>query len=498
MTMTIAQHYPAHIELPLRYGLRVAGEERPASSGAEYARRSPADGRLVGTYADADQADVDAALAAARTEFDRGVWRDTPVDEKAAVFREAARLAAERADRLAEIASWEVGKPLAQAQGEVRQLIAALEFCATAVESIPAETITESVQGVGIIVHEPVGVVLAMPSYNFPINLVAAKVPYALAAGCSVIVKAHELSTGTAHEICRLLLDAGVPGGALQVLSSSSAEVPQALVRSPLVDKVAFTGSTPTGQSIMRDAADTIKRLTLELGGKGPLVVFEDADLDAVENAIFTSIFLMAGQVCTAGSRLIVHESVHDEVVERVRRVARAQRIGHPIEPDTTMGPVATEAQLHRIAQHVEWAKEDGAKLIEGGERLTGGGYDDGWYYAPTVFDDVDPGSRLAQQEVFGPVLAIIPFRTEQEAIDIANGTDFGLKAMVFTQDETRLMRMLRAIRAGMVYGNTAVATVPQVGMPFGGYKKSGIGREYGSEGLIGSFMETKAVFIKR
>jgi acyl-CoA reductase-like NAD-dependent aldehyde dehydrogenase len=491
-------HEPLHLELPLHYDLRVAGEERTAASGGVFERRSPADGRLVASYADATAADVEAAIAAARAEFDRGAWRETPAERKAEVFRAAAALARERADRIAEVASWEVGKPLAQAQGEVRQMIAALEFCADAVGSLDHEQTQESESGVGVVVHEPVGVVAAMPSYNFPVNLVAAKVPYALAAGCSVIVKTHELSAGTAYEVCQLLLDAGVPGTALQVVSSSSIEVPQALVRSPHVDKVAFTGSTPTGQAIMRDGADTIKRLTLELGGKGPLVVFADADLDAVEGAIFSSIFQMAGQVCTAGSRLIVEESIHDAVLERVLRVANAQVVGHPIDPATTMGPVASQGQLERIERHIAWAKEDGGELVAGGTRLADGELAQGWYYAPTVFDRVDPASRLGQQEVFGPVLAVTSFGTEEEAVAIANGTDFGLKAMVFTGDEHRLRRMLKAIRAGMVYGNTAVATVPQVGMPFGGYKRSGLGREYGSEGIIESFMETKAVFIKR
>jgi acyl-CoA reductase-like NAD-dependent aldehyde dehydrogenase len=494
----VTAYDPQHLDLPLRYALRIGGRDRPALSGAVFDRRSPADGRLVGTYADAAPADAAAAVDIARAEFDHGSWRDLGVEQKAEIFRSAAALAAERAGLLAEVACWEVGKPFAQAQGEVRQLIAALEFCADAVAGVHDEDTTESDLGVGIVVHEPVGVVLAMPSYNFPINLVAAKVPYALAAGCSVIVKTHEISSGTAYEVCRLLTDAGVPAGALQVISSTSIETARALVRSPLIDKIAFTGSTPTGQAIIRDSADTIKRLTLELGGKGPLVVFDDADLDLVEGAIFTSIFQMAGQVCTAGSRLIVQDSVHDAVLERVLRVARTQRIGHPLDPATTMGPVSSEAQLARIAQHVEWAAADGGVLVHGGERLTGGDLDGGWYYAPTVFDHVDPASRLGQQEVFGPVLAVSSFATENEAVEIANGTDFGLKAMVFTDDDARLRRMLRALRAGMVYGNTAVATVPQVGMPFGGYKRSGIGREYGHQGLIESFMETKAVFIRR
>jgi acyl-CoA reductase-like NAD-dependent aldehyde dehydrogenase len=359
------------------------------------------------------------------------------------------------------------------------------------------ETVTEEApDGVAMVIHEPVGVVAAITSYNFPINLITAKVPYALAAGCSVVLKASELAAGTAFEVARLFLDAGLPAGALQVMSTTSLEASRKLVRSERVDKVAFTGSTVTGRSIMRDGADTIKRLTLELGGKGPIVVFDDADLDAVENVIFSSIFLVAGQVCTAGSRLVVHESVHDEMVERVRRVAEGVRVGHPLEAATTMGPVATQGQLEKVLEHIRWAQEDGSILVHGGHRIEGNGFDEGFYVAPTVFDGVDPASRLGQEEVFGPVLAISTFRTDQEAVDIANGTQYGLKATVWTRDSARLLRVVKGVRHGMVFGNTAAVTVSQVAMPFGGYKQSGVGREYGKDGLF-SFTETKSVYIK-
>lgn len=484
--------------LPRCYRLYIDGAWVDATLAKVFERRSPADGRVVGRYADADVPDMQRAIEAARREFDTGSWRASPAVEKARVLRAAAQLARSRADELAEVACWEVGKPLAQARGEVAQLVEALEYCAGAVFGLRGEAVTQEAEsGLGMILHEPVGVVAAITSYNFPINLVAAKVPYALAAGCSVVLKPSELSTATAFEVCKLLTDSGLPPGALHVVSTTSVEVARHLVRSPLVDKVAFTGSTATGRAVMRDAADTIKRLTLELGGKGPLLVFDDADLDAVEAAIFSSIFQMAGQVCTAGSRLLVQDSIHDEVVQRVLRVAGAVRVGHPLDPATTMGPVATAAQVDRIAEHVRWAQEDGSSLRCGGQPLTGGAYAAGSYFEPTVFDDVDPTSRLAQQEVFGPVLAITRFSTEKEAVDIANGTDYGLKATVWTRDNARLLRTLKAVRAGIVMGNTAAATVPQVGMPFGGYKMSGLGREYGMHGLIESFMETKSLFIK-
>lgn len=485
-------------ELPRSYELHIDGAWVDAAESKVFERRSPADGRVVGRYADAAVCDMQCAIEAARREFDTGSWSALPAVEKAQVFRAAAELARSRADTLAEVACWEVGKPLVQARGEVAQLIEALEYCAGAVFSLRGEAATqEAAAGIGMVLHEPVGVVAAITSYNFPINLVAAKVPYALAAGCTVVLKPSELSPATAFEVSKLLLHSGLPPGALQVVSTTSVEVARHLVQSPLVDKVAFTGSTATGRAIMRDAADTIKRLTLELGGKGPLLVFEDADLDAVEAAIFGSIFQMAGQVCTAGSRLLVQESVHDEVVRRVLRVAGEVRVGHPLDPATTMGPVATAVQVDRIAEHVRWAHEDGSTLRCGGRPVTGGIYDAGFYFEPTVFDDVDPKSRLAQQEVFGPVLAITRFSTEQEAVAIANGTDYGLKATVWTRDSARLLRTLKAVRAGIVMGNTAAATVPQVGMPFGGYKMSGLGREYGKDGLIQSFMETKSLFIK-
>jgi acyl-CoA reductase-like NAD-dependent aldehyde dehydrogenase len=496
-TIPASTKVTSSIELPRRYGLLVDGQWIDASDNGVFERHSPADGRLVGEYADASVADVERAIAVARREFDGGGWRETPAPQKAAVLLAAAQLARERGELLAEIVAWEVGKPLDQARGEVNQLVAGLEFCAGAVYQLRGESITEeSPSGIAMVVHEPVGVVAAIPSYNFPINLITAKVPYALAAGCSVVLKASELAVGTAFEVARLFLDAGLPAGALQVISTTSLEASRTLVRSDQVDKVAFTGSTATGRSIMRDGADTVKRLTLELGGKGPIVVFDDADLDAVERVIFNSIFLVAGQVCTAGSRLVVHESIHDEMVLRARRVAEAVRVGHPLLSETTMGPVATEGQLEKVLEHIQWAHEDGSVLVHGGHRLTGDGFDGGFYLAPTVFDRVDPTSRLGQEEVFGPVLAISTFRTDEEAIEIANGTQYGLKATVWTRDSARLLRIVKAVKHGMVFGNTAATTVPQVGMPFGGYKQSGIGREYGKDGLF-SFTETKSVYIK-
>lgn len=485
------------LELPRDYRLWIAGEWRAAASGSVFERVSPADGRLVGRYADAGLPDVESAIATARREFDSGTWRRASAHERSSVLSNAATIARDRRDVIASIAAWEVGKPLAQTSAEVSQFIAALEFCAGAVLSMPAqESVQHGESGIAMVVREPMGVVAAITSYNFPINLVAAKVPYALAAGCSVVLKPSELSTGTAVEVCRVLLDAGLPPHALQVVSTTSVDVARQLVSSPLVDKVAFTGSTVTGRTVMRDAADTIKRLTLELGGKGAFVVFDDADLDAVESAIFGSIFQSAGQVCTAGSRLLVHEAVHEDVARRAARVAEGVRVGHPLDPETTMGPVATADLLERITRYVEEAVGEGAQLLAGGKRIDVESCAGGWHYAPTVLDDVDPRSRLAQEEIFGPVLAITPFSTEAEAIEIANGTDYGLKSTVWTRDGERLLRVLRSLQAGIVMGNTAAATVPQVGMPFGGYKMSGLGREYGMEGLV-SFMETKSMFIK-
>lgn len=478
--------------------LWIAGEWREASTRKTFERRSPADGTLVGIHADAAVADVADAIAAARHEFDHGSWPRMNSAGKAAVFRKAAEIARDRRGSLGELVAREVGKPVGDAAREVDQLAMALDYCAGAVFDLRGEAVTrESDEGIALVVHEPVGVVAAITSYNFPVNLVTAKVPYALAAGCTVVLKPSELSTGTAIEVARILLDAGLPPNALQLVSTTSTEASRALVLSNDVDKVAFTGSTATGRAIMRDGAETIKRLTLELGGKGPIVVFDDADLDAVEAAIFSSIFQMAGQVCTAGSRLLVHESVHAEMVGRARRVAENVVVGHPLDPSTTMGPLAQSAQLDGFRTHIAWAKEDGATLIIGGEVLTEGAYARGHFVTPTIFDDVAPDSRLAQQEVFGPVLAITPFADERHAIELANGTEYGLKATIWTRDGARLLRLLREVRAGMVMGNTTVATVPQVGVPFGGYKQSGLGREYGSAGIVSSFMETKTMFIK-
>lgn len=486
------------LALPRTYGLVVDGQSRPSAAGRTFERRSPADGRLIGIYADADVSDVEAAIVSARAEFDHGAWPRLRTLERAAIFGRAGELARRRAEELAELVCWEVGKPIEQARGEIRQLVEALDYVAGAVSHLHGEAVTsEDPGGLGLILHEPVGVVAAITSYNFPSNLVAAKVPYALAAGCTVVLKPSELSSGIAFEIANLLFDAGLPSNALHVISCSTPTAAEYLVESPLVDKVAFTGSTRTGQAIMRAAAGTLKRLTLELGGKGPIVVFPDADPDEVIGAIHSSIFLMAGQVCTAGSRLVVHEEIHDQILEGAVRVAESETVGHPFLPETTMGPIATPAGLERIERAVAVGVDEGGVVVTGGNRLSGGLYDVGSYFAPTILDRVDPVSRLGQEEVFGPVLAVMSFRDDEEAVQIANCTPYGLKASVWTRDPSRLLRTIRSIRSGIVMGNTAGATVPQVGMPFGGYKMSGFGREYGMSGLIESFMETKSVFLK-
>jgi aldehyde dehydrogenase (NAD+) len=341
--------------------------------------------------------------------------------------------------------------------------------------------------------HEPVGVVVAIVPWNSPLLLTAWKLAPALAAGCTVVIKPSEFTSASVLEFAHLIEQAGFPPGVVNIVTGFGAEVGMPLVEHPLTNKVAFTGSDRTGSLIYQQAAKGLKRVTMELGGKSPNIVFDDAELDNAVKGVISGIFAATGQTCIAGSRLLVQRRIHDAFVERLVAFAKTAKMGNPMAADTQVGPVTNPPQYRKILDYLEIAKAEGAKPVLGGSKAARPECGDGWFVEPTIFTGVDNRMRIAQEEVFGPVLSVIPFEDEEEAIAIGNDVVFGLAAGVWTQSMRRAFRMAEQLQAGTVWINTyrAVSYLS----PFGGYKRSGLGRESGQE-MIQEYLQTKSVWI--
>jgi aldehyde dehydrogenase (NAD+)/betaine-aldehyde dehydrogenase len=344
-------------------------------------------------------------------------------------------------------------------------------------------------------VHEPVGVVGVITPWNFPVLLISWKLAPALAAGCTIVAKPSEFTAGTTFELARIIAEAGAPAGVINVVTGPGAVVGAELAASDAVDKVAFTGSTGVGKTIMQAASGNLKKISLELGGKSPNIVFADANIDAAVGGSFFGIYLNTGQVCQAGSRLLLQESIKDEFLAKLKAFTATVKVGDPSDPSTTMGPVINEQQLEKVVRYVHAGQEEGAEMICGGGRLTGDGYDRGLFVQPTIFDGVTNSMTIAREEIFGPVLSVITFKDADEALRIANDSVYGLASAVWTKNIDTAFKMAKGLQAGTVWVNAYhSAGLPY--MPYGGYKQSGIGRELGHEGLE-EYMETKAVQIK-
>ncbi|WP_168226771.1 aldehyde dehydrogenase family protein [Rhodoferax sediminis] len=470
-----------------------------AVNGGTYQRHNPFDQSLVATYQDSDERDAADAIDAARQAFDKGPWSRKSAAERGAVLRRAASLMRDRAQTLADTMTREVGQPKSEMLRAVAGAADALDYYAGLIVERRDEAIGgQRRDAIGMILKEPVGVVGSLTAWNAPLSVTHKACP-GLAAGCTVVIKPAHQSSGAVVQFARILEEAGLPPGAFNVVTSArenGAVVGQAIAASDKVDMVTFTGSSATGKAVMRAAAGNLKRVKLELGGKSPNIVFADAaSLDHTASVVAKGIFRLAGQSCQAGSRVLVQESVKEEFVELLLKHVAAARMGDPFAEDTMCGPLVSEDQLRRVESYIEAGKSS-ARLIHGGKRPDRADLRGGFFLEPTIFDQVGADSRIAQEEIFGPVLSILTFKDVEHAIAIANCTIFGLVAGCWTTNLDTAMNVARAVRSGIVWVNCFRDDSPLKYMPTGFQKQSGIGAEMGPEGLE-AFLVTKSIMIK-
>jgi aldehyde dehydrogenase (NAD+) len=472
-----------------QHQLLIDGRRVGSASGRTFKSLNPATEQVIATIAEGNEADVEAAVAAARRAFE-GPWRTMRAAERGRILLKWAELLKQHADDIVEIESLDAGKPIAAVlRQDFPAAIDTLTYYAGWADKISGDVVSTREDALTYTVREPVGVVAAIVPWNFPLMIGMWKLAPALACGCTVVMKPAELTSLSALRIAELALEAGLPPGVLNIVTGPGRTVGEALVNHPYVDKVTFTGSPGVGRGIMKGAAGNFKRVSLELGGKSANVIFDDADLDAAAKAAAAGIFFNAGQVCSAGSRVLVQEAAYDEVVERLTARARALRMGDPADRATALGPVISEKQMKSILDYVDIGRKEGALLTTGGERVGNHGY----FISPAVFANVRHEMRISQEEIFGPVVSVIKFKDEADALRIANGTAYSLAAGVWSRDMGRVQRFAKKARAGTVWINTFGYT--DVRLPWGGERDSGLGREHGTA-AIENFTEPKAVWM--
>jgi len=461
--------------------LYINGEWREAASGKTMDVINPATGEVVATVAKGGKEDTQAAIDAAQAAFPS--WSRLTAKERSAYLRKTADILRSRTEEIAQLITREMGKPLAEARGEIGLALDYLDWYAEEAKRIYGDTIPASTPSKRLIVlRQPVGVVGAITPWNFPIAMITRKLAPALAAGCTIILKAASATPLAAIEVFKALHEAGVPKGVANLVNGSASEVVGTMMASPVVRKITFTGSTEVGKELVRQAADTMKKVSMELGGHAPFLVFEDADLEKAAEGAVASKFRNAGQTCVCTNRIYVQKSVADRFAEIMAEKVKQLVVGNGLENGVNVGPMIDEAALQKAQEHVDDAVAKGAKLLCGGTRLTEGEYAKGTFFAPTVLANATHEMKIANEETFGPVAPIFTFETEEEAIACANNTAYGLAAYIYTRDGSRMFRVAERLDYGIVGINDPMPTVAQA--PFGGVKESGIGREGGKYGI--------------
>jgi betaine-aldehyde dehydrogenase len=451
----------------------------------------PSTKTVIGTVPDGSVADVDRAVGAARDAFEN-TWRTHPARERGRILAALAVALRDHADAFAELETRNSGKPIVEAESDVEDAASCFEYYAGLATKLHGDVVPVPDDALVLALKEPVGVAAQIIPWNYPLLMAAWKLAPALCAGCTVVLKPSEETPLSVLEFAKYFEDAGLPPGVVNIITGRGETTGAALVAHPGVDKVAFTGSVEVGRAVMASAAQTLKRVTLELGGKSPAIIFADADFEpALRGALF-GIFLNQGEMCSAGSRILVERSIYPRVVEMMVERAREIRLGPGLDRDTRMGPLVSARHFDRVRDYQEIGKGE-ARLASGGGQATGGALDAGWFVEPTIFYDVDNRARIAREEIFGPVACVMPFDGDAQALALANDSPFGLAASVWTRDIFRAMQMVKNLRTGVVWVNASQPA--PVEAPWGGVKHSGVGRELGKWG-VEAYLETKQVYL--
>ncbi|HEX4440386.1 MAG TPA: aldehyde dehydrogenase family protein [Thermoanaerobaculia bacterium] len=478
--------------LDLKTDLFIDGRFAPSETGKRFATVNPATGETIAEVAEAGAADLDRAVAGARKAFESGPWASMKPRQRGRILMRAAELLLSRAEAFGRVETLDNGKPIFEsAKIDMPAAAECLSYFGESADKLYGDTHPGRPDAFLMTLREPVGVVGAITPWNFPLLQAMWKIAPALALGNAVVLKPASVTPLTALMFGELLAEAGLPPGAFQVVPGPGPVVGRAMAEHPGIDKISFTGETETGKQILRAAAGTVKRVSMELGGKSPNVVFADADLDAAAKGAINGIFYGKGELCSAGSRLLVQESIHDALMEKVVERAKKMAPGDPLDPKTRLGALVSEKQRDTVAGYVAKGESEGARLVAGGKKSAVNGK--GAFFEATVFDGVTPQMTIAREEIFGPVLATLTFKDEDEAVAVGNATIYGLAAAVWSKDIKKALRAAKALKAGTVWINAYNLYDP--GLPFGGYKESGFGRERGHYALE-EYSQVKSIWV--